>query len=291
MHAGRQQGAWAASTATAWAVRPSLGMPSVDLTTAQGRLRPGWLHDLLMDPAKVTPATRMPAFWYGGSVSFPNLAGGTADSQIGRDLDLPRSASAICLSAGPCAPTGGKPVFELIPVDEPIVHRTMMQNARQPLGARRLPRRAARRVRRRRGAPRQGLARQVLRCGRLVERSGRQPHGPRRCKDVIDMPSGPSFAVLDSPGAAWPKSDKTRNLGGKFKGYMLDKTKTPIFRYDLSGVKIQEKDAPGVEAGGDALVRTFRLDAQQAPNGLDVSHAASGQKIEAGQGEGNVDGG
>jgi hypothetical protein len=224
----------------------------------------------------------MPAFWFGGTVAFPNLGGGTVDGQIsaiwtylslGKDMPLPPGLT----------PTGGSGM-ELTPVDEPIVHRTMMQGAGNrsilvghPDGLHvAFDADTVRLAKAWRG-------KFFDAAGWWNDRGGN--HMAPLGKDAIDMPTGPSFAVLDSPAAAWPRPDKSRNLGGKFKGYMLDKTKTPIFRYDLGGVQIQEKDAPVLRAGGAALVRTFKLDAQQAPNGLTFL-AASGQKIEPGKEKG-----
>jgi hypothetical protein len=259
---------------------PSLGMPSVDLSTVHGRLRPGWFHALLLDPAKVTPGTRMPAFWYDKSVAFPALAGGTADSQIdaiwtylslGKDMPLPPGLT----------PAGGGG-FELTPADEPIVHRNMMQGVgnRSVLV----------------GYP-DGLHvafdGDVVRLakawrGKFFDAGGMWDgrggkHNPPLGTDVLDLPAGPSFAVLASPAAEWPKvAAKERNVGGKFKGYMLDKQKNPIFRYDLAGVEIQEKDVPVLKAGGAVLARAFKLTAQQAPQALTFL-AAAGGKIEPGK--------
>ncbi len=266
----------------------SLGMPSVDLSTVHGRLRPGWFHELLVDPPKKTPGTRMPAFWYQGTVSFNNLAGGTMDGQIdaiwtylslGKDMPLP-----------PGLIPGGSGM-ELVVGDEPLIHRTMMAD----VGNRSILV----------GFP-DGLSvafdADVVRLakawrGKFFDAAGwwegrGGKHLPPLGKDIMDLPAGPSFAVLQSPSSPWPTvAPKERNVGGKFKGYVLDKQKQPTFHYILSGVDVQEKPFPILKTGGAVLKRQFTLNASQAPQGLTFL-AAAGAKIEPGKEKGTwvVDG-
>jgi hypothetical protein len=102
--------------------------------------------------------------------------------------------------------------------------------------------------------------------------------------DVIDLPPGPSFAILDSADAAWPIPKKvdhgeTRDMGGQFKGYILDKEDRPIFHYVLHDVDITEQPLPILKAGGADLERRFHLAGKSPVKGLNFL-AAQGKSIE-----------
>ena len=60
---------------------PSLGIQSVDLATAAKRLRPEYFRDLLLDPNRFRPGTRMPSFWPEGRPSRSGF-GGSTERQI-----------------------------------------------------------------------------------------------------------------------------------------------------------------------------------------------------------------
>jgi hypothetical protein len=60
---------------------PSLGIQSVDLAAAAKRLRPEYFRDLLLDPNRFRPGTRMPSFWPEGRPSRPGF-GGSTERQI-----------------------------------------------------------------------------------------------------------------------------------------------------------------------------------------------------------------
>jgi hypothetical protein len=82
-------------------------------------------------------------------------------------------------------------------------------------------------------------------------------------EDVLSMPPGPAFAVLESRSAPWPAAKREeRNIGGRFRGYILDKQRRPVFRYTLGGVDIREQPLPVVQPGGAILVRQFELRAE-----------------------------
>ena len=240
-------------------------MPAPDLTTVHDRLRYSWFRELLADPAHVNPGTRMPAFWANGDVAFKNLAGGTMDSQIAAIWSYLSLGPSMALPAG-LNPSGG---HELVPTDEPIVHRTFLSGA----GNRSIAV----------GYPEMihvAFDADVVRLamawkGRFFDAKGMwegrggQHLGPLGT-DVIDLPPGPSFAVLGSANAEWPLPKPTyhaqveRNLGGHFKGYVLDKQERPTFEYILNEVTIQEQPLPVLKAGGAELQRKFHAIQQTA---------------------------
>ncbi len=269
----------------------SLGsMPAPDLGNTHDRLRYGWFHALLADPAHVNPGTRMPAFWTNGDIAYKTLAGGTMDGQIAALWSYLSLGPSMALPAGLNA--GGD---ELVPADEPIVHRTFFT-----------------------GAGNRGIAvgfpemlhvafdADVVRLaiawkGRFFdargmwEGRGGQHLGPLGT-EVMDFPPGPSFAVLGKPDAEWPTPKPTfqhqveRNLGGRFKGYVLDKEERPTFHYILNDIDIQEQPVPVLKTGGAVLQRKFQLTGKSATPGL-YFIAVQGKAIDdKGSGQWLVDG-
>jgi hypothetical protein len=266
---------------------PSLGMPALDLSLTTERLKPAWFHALLIDPNKQNRGTRMPAFWAEGMVTYPEIAGGTADRQIDAVWTYLSLGKSMGLPAGLQPGDGG---YELVPAGETIVHRTFMKD----VGTRAILV----------GSP-DGLhvafdanAVRMAKawCGRFFDaggsREGRggvflEPLG----SDVIDLPPGPSFAVLASPGATWPlPTPGGRNSPLLFRGYRTDKAGVPTFLYKLDALEIEETPVPLLREGGAALIRKFALKGSAAPGAHFL--AAAGNKIEgsAGGGEWKVDG-
>lgn len=239
----------------------SLGMPAPDLTTTHERLTYSWYSKLMHDPTSINPGTRMPGFWPGGVVAVKGLGGDTPDGQIGAMWHYLSLGNSMGLPAG-LAPTGKA---ELVAVDEPVLHRTFFAN----VGPRALLV----------GYPEQlnvafdgNLVRlatvwrgRFFDPGGMWDGRGGKANGPLGTA-VIDLPATATFAVLSSPGAAWPvpaknpdDGDAARNTGGKFLGYDLDADKRPTFRYSQSGVEIREQPIPRLQPGGVQLTRKFEL--------------------------------
>lgn len=259
----------------------SLGMPAPDLTNTHERLRYPWFGKLMHDPAAINPGTRMPGFWPAGQVTLPAIAGGTEDGQIGALWAYLSLGKSMALPAGlqPLASS------ELVPVDEPILHRTFFAG----IGPRAVLV----------GYPEQlsvafdaNLVRldQTWR-GRFFDTKGMwqgrggSAMGPLS-QDVLKMPPGPAFAVLASGNDPWPAPDPSkaegnipRNLGGHFEGYQLDKEGHPTFHYTLAGVDVHEQPLPQLKAGGAALVRKFTLGSKGPAANL-YFQAAAGKKVE-----------
>ena len=166
--------------------------------------------------------------------------------------------------------------MELIPGDEPIVHRTFMNE----VGSRSILVGYPEMVHVAFDANNIRLAKAWR--GRFFDAKGQwEGRGGQLLSplgtDVIKLPPGPSFAVLDSPKATWPvlKYDE-RNPSIRFKGYVLDDAERPAFHYELSGegggkdgvVEIEEQAVPVNRPGKASIQRTFHLTSSAPPKGL-----------------------
>lgn len=255
---------------------PSMGMPALDLSLTTERLKPGWFHGLLLDPNSKNRGTRMPAFWFDGAVAFPDIAGGTADKQIDAIWTYLSLGKSMGLPAGLQPSDAG---FELIPAGEPIIHRTFMKD----VGTRAILV----------GSP-DGLhvafdANTVRLAkawhGKFFDAGGsRHDRGGAAFDplgtDVLNLPPGPSFAVLATPDAPWPSPKPgERNVGGVFKGYHTDKSGQPTFVYKLGDAEIAETPVPVLREGGAVLLRKFEVKGAST-QGLTFL-AAVGNKIES----------
>ena len=245
-------------------VHPAPGISTIDLATAYDRLRPGWVFRFLRDPAALRPGTRMPAYWPEGETNFPHLGGGTTKGQI--------DALWGFLSLGASMPTpegmdiGSELV--LVPDERPLVFRTHMID----VGPRAIAIGYPENVHAAFDANTVRLAK-VWR-GAFFDAKGTwqgragQFFGPYGT-DVLNLPTGPAFAVLDDIDSPWPATGRyDRNVGGRFLGYRLDDLGRPALRYRLGDVLIEETPAPLPGAGGANLVRRFRLAAGPAPDPL-----------------------
>jgi len=268
----------------------SLGMPSVDLTPEFERLRWPWFKNLLLDPAKVNPGTRMPGFWTDNNIIYKDVAGGTVDGQIGAIWAY------LSLGKSMAPPAGIRPEgagMELIAIDEPIVHRTFMAE----VGPRAICVGFPDNLNVAFDANTVRLAKAWR--GRFYDAKGmwegrggtaNAPLGT----DVINLPPGPAIAMLASPDEPWPKpkNRNDRNVGGQFRGYRLDKQRQPVFMYRVGAIDVEEQPLPALKENGTVLVRRFTLDAKGATPPQNVyCELAAGAKIEPGSaaGEWRVD--
>jgi hypothetical protein len=104
--------------------------------------------------------------------------------------------------------------------------------------------------------------------------------------NILKMPGGPDFAVLEKPDATWP-AVASREWGYRFLGYKLTPDDRPTFRYSIGDVTIEDFPNPtsSTETG---LRRTLTISG--TANNL-FFRAAAGSKIEsAGDGWYRIDG-
>ena len=260
-------------------VNPAAGISTIDLATVYDRLRPGWVFRFLQDPAAIRPGTRMPAYWPEGEANFPHLGGGTTEGQI--------TALWAFLSLGGSMPTPeGMDVgseLVLVPDQRPLVFRTHMidvgprtiaigypENVHAAFDAN-----TVRLAKIWRGAFFDAKGTWQGRAGQFFG-----PYGT----DVLNLPAGPAFAVLNDIDSPWPATGRyDRNVGGRFLGYRLDDHGRPSLRYRLGDIEIEETPTPLPSGGGADLVRRFRLAAGPAPGPLFLL-LAEGEEIVAGPG-------
>lgn len=267
-------------------VNPAPGISTIDLATAYDRLRPGWVFRFLRNPAAIRPGTRMPAYWPEGEANFPHLGGGTTEGQI--------EALWGFLSLGASMPTpegmdiGSELV--LVPDQRPLVFRTHMidvgpraiaigypENVHAAFDAN-----AVRLAKVWRGAFFDAKGTWQGRAGQFFG-----PYGT----DVLNLPTGPAFAVLDDIDSPWPATGRyDRNVGGRFLGYRLDRSGRPSLRYRLGDVVIEETPTPLPGTGGADLARRFRLAAGPAPRPLFLLLAEGEEIVPGPAGAWSVDG-
>lgn len=112
-------------TCHSWGEKPSLGIPALDISSLDKRLRPKWFHDYLLNPASYRPGTLMPPLWPGGQSSVPDVLEGNSERQIAAIWQF--------ITEGQGAPPGFPDFrpgqFELIPEERPIIQRTFLKGA------------------------------------------------------------------------------------------------------------------------------------------------------------------
>lgn len=108
-----------------WGDQQSLGIPALDISKLDERLRPEWFRSYLLDPASYRPGTLMPRFWPEGRSSLPDILGGDTEKQI--------ASIWAFIADGKGSPDGFPDLeggeFELRPTTRPIVQRTFFKGA------------------------------------------------------------------------------------------------------------------------------------------------------------------
>lgn len=219
----------------------------------------------------------MPTFFPEGNSPITAVAGGDANKQIDAIWTYLALGKSMPLPVG--AQIEGGVGEELIPIEEPIVHRTFMDG----VGPRSILVGFPERVHAAFDANVIRLAK--LWRGRFFDGAGVSSGRTDKFfaplgDDIIDLPPGPAFAFLDKADSPWPKAAMTdRNLGGRFKGYSLESaSRQPSFRYRLQDVNIEERIEPVLKPGGASVIRHLELRADVPVDGLWFL-AGAGEKI------------
>ncbi|MDE2679949.1 MAG: c-type cytochrome [Verrucomicrobiota bacterium] len=198
--------------------RRSLGIQSMDLAHASGRLRPEWFRDYLINPTAFRPGTRMPSFWPEGK-AVSKIFGGNTPRQIDslwvylNELDQTRLPEGLEKKGG----------FELKPAKRPIVFRTFMEGAGTHAIAVGFPAGVHAAF----DAEAVGWA--LAWRGKFLDAESTwdnrfTPLAKPLGTNVIKLPPSPAVAVYQD-GKPWPKG------GLQFRGYRLAKDGTPTFLY------------------------------------------------------------
>jgi mono/diheme cytochrome c family protein len=260
----------------------SLGMPAPDLTLVHDRLKYGWYKAWMDNPPALKVGTRMPQFWTGHEipVNVKDVGGGTEDGQEAALWDYLSMGQSMMLPVG--LQPGG---FELVPADSPLIHRTFMAG----VGPRAVLVGFPEGVHVAFDANGVKLAEawrgKFFDAGGMWDGRGGRWNGPLG-HDILPMPPGPAFALLEHGDSPWPQlemgrsDEKFRNVGGHFKGYVLDKNERPTFHYILNDtIDIQEQPLPVLKSAKPNLDRKFTVSSKEAVKGL-YFLAAQGKKID-----------
>ena len=223
----------------------SLGIPAVDLAHVPARLQPEWFMKYMLDPASLRPQTRMPAFFENGKSLSSELFKGDAVKQIEALWIYLKEVNETRLPEG-MEDTGG---FELIPTDAPIVHRTFMKDIGPRAIAVGFP-----------GGLNYAFDAETCRIalvwrGRFIDAESAwadrfTPFVSPLGEEIAKLPEGP--AVAFKAEGPWEHGEL------RFLGYRLDESRTPIFRYQLGDVTVEESLRPSTERK-DALVRRMEF--------------------------------
>jgi hypothetical protein len=209
-----------------------------------------------------------------------DVASGTEDGQHAALWNYLSMGQSMMLPVG-LLPGG----FELVPSDGPIVHRTFMAG----VGPRAILVGFPESVHVAFDANGVKLAKawrgKFFDSGGMWNGRGGNWNGPLGT-DLLPMPPGPAFAVLEHADAPWPqlemgrKDEKFRNVGGHFKGYALDKDERPTFHYVVNdAVDVQEQPVPVLKTAKANLVRKFTVASKDSVKGL-YFLAAAGKRID-----------
>lgn len=76
--------------------------------------------------------------------------------------------------------------------------------------------------------------------------------------NILKLPQGVSFAVLDNPDIFWP-TETAKELGYEFRGYRLGEARRPTFLYDIGGVHIEDTLVPESKEQFTPITRTLTL--------------------------------
>lgn len=215
------------------------GVQALSLTTMSKRLRADWFHRYMLDPQAYRPGTRMPASWPRGQVMLKKILDGTADTQVHALWAYLSDAE----KASP--PTGlelGKRLIELTASDEPVIYRNFIEGA----GPRAIGVGYPERVNLAFDAQQLRLA--MIWHNAFIDASrhwtGRgQGFQPPLGDNLLRLPEGPAWAILNEPTAAWPNVE-LRETAARFGGYELDEKRRPAFLYQVAGVEIRDTMVP-----------------------------------------------
>jgi hypothetical protein len=105
---------------------------------------------------------------------------------------------------------------------------------------------------------------------------GRGPGNQKPLGDfLVNFESSAPLAILGSANAAWP-TETARSRGVNFKGYRLNATGEPTFRYSFGQVEVEDSPLPFTSADNVGFNRTLKVSIKSPTSGI-VFRAASGK--------------
>lgn len=233
----------------------SLGVPAIDLATTGGRLKWDWFRRYLLDPQALRPGTRMPSFWPGGVAANKDVLKGDTEQQLAAIWLYLARKNFTDLPAGLVQ---GK--MEVVAEQHPVIYRNFIDGGgSRAIGV---------------GYPEKAnlcfdaneLRLAMIWHGPFIDAARHQtgrgagfekPLGT----NVLKLPRGPAFAVLESDRAPWPDQKPTK-ASSAFLGYRFDEKLRPVFRYRIAGCEIQDHPAPEPGEVDPFFRRTFTIKGQ-----------------------------
>ncbi|MFO0867637.1 MAG: c-type cytochrome [Pirellulales bacterium] len=235
-----------------WSNVPATGIQAISMTTMTRRLREPWFHAYVLDPPSIRPGTRMPAAWPMGQTLLPGLLGGDTHQQI-------HSVWQYLLDGDQAAPPAGlgRNPIELFPLTAPIVYRNFIEGA----GPRAIAVGYPSKIHLAFDAQELRLA--LLWQGAFIDAARHWTdrgvgYQPPLGDNVLKLPAGAEWAVLDNNESPWP-TESVRTLGGHFRGYRLNAQREPIFLYDIGAFHIEDHPRPLSASDQGRLVRTLTI--------------------------------
>jgi mono/diheme cytochrome c family protein len=245
--------------------KPAIANQGIDLMTTSPRLQPGWFNRYLRSPGEFRPRTVMPSAWPNGVSIHKTILDGDADRQIAAIwyyLSLGRSAA---------DPPGIRPLNTRLTVGDRVeLHRGRSRVAGYRGIAVGLPARVSYAFNAETGSVAAIWHGDFI----TVNWSGQGSGDFQPCEPAITLPQDVSFARLADDQAQWPKAPLMskearinpdplypRNVGYRFRGYDLERSGNPTFRYRVGSVDVSDRSVATAGADGTPprLTRTLVL--------------------------------
>jgi len=251
----------------------SLGVPAMDMTQMAKRLRKEWFRRYLLDPASLRPGTRMPSFWPDGLAANKEILGGNTEQQIeaiwaflsrGREADIPAGLIQARM--------------ELVADKEAILYRNFIEGAGARAIAVGYPEKANL------AFDAENLRLAMIWQGAFLDASRhRSDRGagfvPPLGHNVVRMPPGPAFSILNDLQAPWPEA-VGKKAGYQMRGYRLDSKQRPTFLYSLNDLQIEDYPVAAPGEIDPKLTRMLTFRGGKATDKL-WFRAAVGSRIDA----------
>ncbi|MBP88396.1 MAG: cytochrome c1 [Planctomycetaceae bacterium] len=264
-----------------WGNVKATGIQSINMVTLTRRLQENWFHHYMLNPQQYRPGTRMPAAWPQGQVLLPNLLDGKALTQVNSIWRFLDDGDKAAMPVG----LGANPIV-LAAYDEAIIYRNFIEGAGpRAIGV---------------GYPEQvnqafdanNLRIALLWHGAFIDASkhwlGRgQGFQPPLGDNVLKLPEGVSFAVLENPETSWP-TVTAKDLGYRFRGYRLGEARRPAFRYQIGNASVEDELVATSKKEFTSVRRTLTITATEPIDNL-WYRAATGNTIAMANGVATID--
>jgi len=251
------------------------GIQAIDLTLLPRRLNREWFHYYLLNPQGVRPGTRMPAAWPNGKTFYTDILDGSTTKQI--------EGMWIYLSDGSKAqvpPGMNKQSIPLVPDKKAIIYRNFIEGAGPRAIAVGYPEKANL------AFDANYLRLALIWQGAFIDAARHwtdrgEGFEPPLGDNILRLPTKVDFAILTSDDEPWP-SKRAKELGFKFRGYVLSEDERPTFHYSHGDLQIA--DFPNAVAGkakeASSMQRTLTITSPTPMSNL-FFLAATANKIQA----------